>query len=447
MLPAPNGLVDKQWHLLTIFIFTIAALIFNFLPMGVIMLISIIITVVTGIITIEQSLSGFGSHVVWLVIMAFFIARAIIKSNLAKRIAYHMIQRMGTSILGLSYSLVLTEFLLSPAIPSAAARSGGIIFPIANSMSDQFSSKDNAGVEKIREFIMQSCFQANVICSAMFLTAMAGNPLILQLAAKLNVELTWKLWALGGILPGLINLLIMPLFLYKVIKPNITDSKHITVLAKKALLDMGKMTKQEFLVLGVFALLIVMWIFGDYIAIKATTTAIIGFLILILSGAITWEDAIKEKNAWNTFIWFALFITLSNFLSDYSITEWIGSNVQTILVSMNSYVALPFCLITFFYLHYLFASITVYATVMYGVFFYILTRLNVAPFLAAMVLAYFANISGGLAHYTISSAPIFFTGSKSSTKRWWYICFLASLVNLFIWSTVGFTWWKILGWW
>ena len=98
----------------------------------------------------------------------------------------------------------------------------------------------------------------------MFLTAMAGNPLILQLAAKLNVELTWKLWALGGILPGLVNLLVMPLFLYKLIKPDIADSKHITVLAKKALLDLGKTTNHEFLVLGVFALLVFMWIFGDY---------------------------------------------------------------------------------------------------------------------------------------------------------------------------------------
>ena len=294
---------------------------------------------------------------------------------------------------------------------------------------------------------MQSCFQANVICSAMFLTAMAGNPLILQLAGQLNVKLTWFLWALGAILPGLINLLIMPLFLFKLIKPNISDCENLKKLAENHLHALGKVSKHEYLVMGVFCFLIILWILGDYLGITPATTAIIGFLILVLTRVITWEDALDEKNAWNTFIWFALFITLSNLLSGYGVTEWIGSNVQKMFISANIYVALPACLLIFFFLHYFFASITVYATVMYSVFFYILISLSVKPFIAAIVLAYFANISGGLAHYTTSSAPIFYVGSKLSTKRWCYLSLLTSLVNLFLWTTVGAAWWKILGWW
>jgi DASS family divalent anion:Na+ symporter len=31
--------------------------------------------------------------------------------------------------------------------------------------------------------------------------------------------------------------------------------------------------------------------------------------------------------------------------------------------------------------------------------------------------------------------------------KWWGIGFLMSLVNLLIWTTIGFAWWKYLGIW
>ena len=37
----------------------------------------------------------------------------------------------GKTTLGLTYAMVFAEFLLAPAIPSVAARSGGIFFPLA----------------------------------------------------------------------------------------------------------------------------------------------------------------------------------------------------------------------------------------------------------------------------------------------------------------------------
>ena len=275
---------------------------------------------------------------------------------------------------------------------------------------------------------------------------MAGNPLIMQIAGKLGITMTWKLWSIGGIVPGVTNLLIMPAFLYKIIKPK-NEEKKIIALAKKALSSMGKISKKEIIVLSVFTLLITMWILAERLGIHPTTTAILGFLIMIITRVISWEDAINETNAWNTFVWFALFITLSNTLSSFEITNWLGLNARNIFTSVNTKISLPLCIIAFFYLHYFFASITVFATVMYSTFFFILTHMSVKPFLSAMMLAYFSNISGGLSHYTISSAPIFFTGSRLEIKPWLRICFLTSSMNFFIWIVTGVLWWKIIGWW
>lgn len=67
----------------------------------------------------------------WLIAIAYWLAGGFIKSGLGNRIAYAIVSAFGKTSLGLTYSLVFAEALLSPAIPSVAARAGGIFFPLA----------------------------------------------------------------------------------------------------------------------------------------------------------------------------------------------------------------------------------------------------------------------------------------------------------------------------
>lgn len=67
----------------------------------------------------------------WLIAIAFWLSKGFIKSGLGNRIAYSIVSKFGSTTLGLVYSLVFAEALLAPAIPSVAARAGGIFFPLA----------------------------------------------------------------------------------------------------------------------------------------------------------------------------------------------------------------------------------------------------------------------------------------------------------------------------
>lgn len=67
----------------------------------------------------------------WLIAIAFWLSKGFIKSGLGNRIAYSIVSLFGKTTLGLTYSLVMAEALLAPAIPSVAARAGGIFFPLA----------------------------------------------------------------------------------------------------------------------------------------------------------------------------------------------------------------------------------------------------------------------------------------------------------------------------
>ena len=85
----------------------------------------------------------------WLIAIAFWLAGAFIKSGLGNRIAYNIVRLFGKTTLGLTYSLVIAEGLLSPAIPSVAARAGGIFFPIAKALCLACGSDPENGTEKV----------------------------------------------------------------------------------------------------------------------------------------------------------------------------------------------------------------------------------------------------------------------------------------------------------
>ena len=114
-IPPPDGVKEDAWKLLAIFVATVAGFIAKPLPMGAVAIIGIMATSLTGTLSIADSLSGFGNSVIWLIGAAFFISRAVIKTGLGARIAYHLMKLLGKKTLGLSYGLGLADLILAPA--------------------------------------------------------------------------------------------------------------------------------------------------------------------------------------------------------------------------------------------------------------------------------------------------------------------------------------------
>lgn len=51
-----------------------------------------------------------------------------------------------------------------------------------------------------------------------------------------------------------------------------------------------------------------------------------------------------------------------------------------------------------------------------------------------------------LTHYTTGTALVIFgTDYVTFFKKWWSIGFVISIVDIVVMITVGFVWWKILG--
>lgn len=123
--PHPQGVETQAWHLFTVLVATVVAIMLRPLPMGAMAIIGLTTAVITRTLTIEDALGGFGNRVIWLIAVAFFVARAFIKTGLGSRIAYLCMRAMGRRTLGLGYSLVAADLILAPVIPSNTARAGG----------------------------------------------------------------------------------------------------------------------------------------------------------------------------------------------------------------------------------------------------------------------------------------------------------------------------------
>lgn len=67
------------------------------------------------------------------------------------------------------------------------------------------------------------------------------------------------MWALAAFAPALVSLILMPLVIYFMYKPEITSTPDAPNFAKQRLQQLGPISLPEVITLGVFVLLLVMW--------------------------------------------------------------------------------------------------------------------------------------------------------------------------------------------
>jgi divalent anion:Na+ symporter, DASS family len=446
--PSPDGINEKTWHLFAIFLATIVNFILRPLPIGAVATIGLVICVITGTLKLEEGLSGFSSTTSWLTLSSFLIARAILKTGLAIRIGYLFMSILGRNTLALSYGLLATDLILAPVMPSGNARSGGVVFPLVKSISSAFHSEPFDGTaNRIGAFLMKTAFQGTHITTAMFLTAMVANPLMAELAEKMaGVKISWITWALAAFLPGMISIAVMPIVVYRLCPPKIKQTPEATKLAHAKLKEMGKIKQSELWMICIFIILLFLWTLGDpLMGIKSATTALIGIVLLLISNLLTWDDILEEKQAWDIFVWFSVLLTMATYLNEFGFTAWASQIVENLIQGWSWQMAFLVLSLMCFYNTYFFASKTALASAIYPAFLAIALAVGVPPMYAALVLAFFMNLSGCLTHYGAAVAPVYYGAGYIDLTTWWKTGFVLSLVYIPVWLLIGGFWWRVLG--
>ncbi|MDK7114859.1 anion permease [Staphylococcus pettenkoferi] len=442
----PEGLSADAWHMFAIFVATIIGCITQPLPIGAVAMIGFTLTVLTGTVDIDPAVKGFGNSSIWLIAMAFFISRGFVKTGLGRRIALQFVKLFGKKTLGLGYSLVGVDLILAPATPSNTARAGGIMYPIINALSKSFGSKaDDGTARKMGSFLIFTEFHGNLITAAMFLTAMAGNPLAQSLAQHEHIHITWMNWFLAALVPGIVSLIVVPFIIYKIYPPEIKETPDAKSWADNELQDMGHMHRDEKFMIGIFLVALILWVLGSVIDMNATLTAFIALSLLLLTGVLSWSDVLKETGAWNTLIWFSILVMMASQLNELGFIPWLSKTIAGSLGGLSWPVVLVLLILFYFYSHYLFASSTAHVSAMYSALLGVAIATGAPPLFSALMIGFFGNLMASTTHYSSGPAPIFYSSGYVSQKRWWLMNAGLAIVYFVIWLGLGSLWMKLIG--
>lgn len=447
LLPHPAVVTPQGWRQMAIFGCVIAGMVIQPLPASTLVLLGLTAMVANGT-PIRDALGGFGEPSVWLVIAAMLIARTLINSGLARRIALIFVRAFGRTSLGLAYAVQMTDVTLASGVPSITARSAGMVLPVPLSIAQLMGSLPGPSANRLGRFLIAAMYQGSAVACAMFLTGQASNILGANLALKIvNVSVTWSGWFLAAFVPGLVSCAIVPLVVYHTLRPEITRTPEAAEFATRELAAMGRLSRAEWVTLGVFVGLGLLWMTTAWHGLDVTFVAFLGLAVLLATGTIEWGTCLAERPAWDVFVWYGGMLRMGELLNATGTTKVFADTVGAVFVGIPWLVVLVAILLIYFFSHYLFASITAHVLALFPPFVALLVGIGVPPRLAVYSLLCIANLAAGLTHYGTTTGPIFFGLGYVSLRDWWRVGFLVSLANLAIWLTVGFAWWKALGFW
>ena len=447
LVPPPAEVTAQGWRLFAIFLAVIAGQMLQPIASAAVVLLGLAAMVANGT-PMREALGGYAEPSVWLVFVAMVMARVLMDTGAAHRIALFFIRQFGQRSLGVAYALVLTDVTLAAGVPSITARSGGMVMPVGKAIAELFESRPGATAARLGRFLFAAMYQGSAVACAMFLTGQASNLLAAGLALKLvNVEVTWSGWFVAAIVPGVVSCAVVPWIVSLVVPPGIRRTPEAAEFARAELARMGPLSRDERMALSVFAGVGLLWITSGLHGLDVTFVALLGLATLLLTNTLRWEQVTGERSAWDVLIWYGGLLKMSELLNGTGVTTVFAETVGGQFAGLSWMTVLLLTLVVYFYVHYFFASITAHVLALFPPFVLLLTSVGVPPLLAVYSLMCLANLTAGLTHYGTTTGPILYSQNYVTFAEWWRAGLVVSVANLVVWLTVGFAWWKFLGFW
>ena len=438
--PVPEGLTLPAWRLFAIFAATIASVIVGAFPILTASVLGLGVAVLSGTIKPAAAYAGFANATILLIIVAFLLARAVVTSGLGQRLSYLVVSRFGQSTLGLGYSIFLVDAVVAPAFPSNTAR-GGVLFPIAYSLAESGGSRPDEATRKRMGAYLMFCGMASLaVSSALWLTAMAANPLGSEIAAAHGLKIGFGSWLAASSVPTLLAIAFLPWLLYRVFPPDVRSTPDAPVAAREALAKMGPLSSVEWAVSLTFLAMVVAWGLAGTLGLDSTAVAFAGLGILLATNALTAKDISQEGDVLATFIWFAALYGLSAQLNALGFMGFLGERLGGALGGLPWPAAYVLLLVAYVLLHYLFVSQTAHLLALFGVFMDVGVTLGVPVAPLAFGLLFATNFFSVLTPQG-SSANLLFVGSGYLTPKELYkLGTLTTAVLFLLYLVVGTPW-------
>lgn len=296
----PPELGYQGFTVIMIFLATIYLWATEILPLAVSALVAIMLLAVSGAVSVVDSLYGFGSPVVFLIIVGFFIAVGLRKSGLDKRIAYGMLKRSHSENTILISLMVITA-ALSMLISNTAAVL--LMIPIAIRIMHQVKLNRKA-------LLLGIAFSANIGGVGLLI----GTPPNIIGAEALG----WNFfdWMVISLPFSIIMLVLLYVSFMIYFKP-----KHERI-RKHLIPDLGPMKREEKIAAAIIFITLLLWVTSPIHNMPVIAVGLIGGLLMFLF-IYDWRY-FQKKTHWGTIILIAGAVSLGWALQITGAAGWIA---------------------------------------------------------------------------------------------------------------------------
>ena len=305
-------------------------------PIPITSLLPLLLFPLTGGLDLATTSSAYGNKIIFFYMAGFFLAIAMEKWNLHKRIALLIIFIVGTNkkrmILGFMIASALLSMFLSNTSTSI------MMLPIGIAIASQVSSRKNLSNSNFGKVLMLGIAYSASIGG--FATLFGTPPnLILQSNVEqfFGYKLDWEEWFIMAF-PLSISLLLICWIYLSNFSYDITSSSNINKnIIHHKLKQLGKIKYEELIVLIIFFLFIISLIFKRKIEvyipfIDDTIIAIFYAVVLFLFKSqdekekiIDWEDSVKLP--WGIIILFGGGLSVAAAMQESGLALWFGEKV------------------------------------------------------------------------------------------------------------------------
>jgi sodium-dependent dicarboxylate transporter 2/3/5 len=341
----PFGLAAEARLVLSLALLMITWWITEALPLAVVALVPIVLFPIFGLMKVQEVTKFYADSIIFLFMGGFFIAIAIEKWNLHKRIALGIINFTGTNGNRIILGFILATGFLSMWLSNTATTM--MMFPIAMSVISVIAAHnpDGKGMRNFSLVLMLSIAYASNFALGTIIGTPPNVAYVNYISNKFNYTIGFLDWML--VFTPLTILLLFMLYwvMVKWMYPNrITDSAAGKAYIESELKQLGKLTIPEKRVLLVFLFTVLLWITKDLInyyqqllVLDDTIIAMAGAISLFMIPAgnledrqeslLVWEDT--QKMAWGILLLFGGGLALAKSLEDAQLMDQMGAYLAT----------------------------------------------------------------------------------------------------------------------
>ncbi|WP_209125075.1 SLC13 family permease [Alkalihalobacillus sp. BA299] len=310
----------------------------------------------------EETLSSFGSGIVWLLFSTFIISNAFIETGLASRISLNMLRLSRGSGRLLVFISFFLMFVLSILIPSNIGK-GSLVTSIFDRISK--SMEKISAVPNLSKSLFIGVAYIVAISGAFVATGAGSTIYAYGLLASISPDLNYLNWMIYFGPPTFIFIIILWVIFLVCFPPENVVKTVVMNLIDERVAKLGKISKPEVKIIIIIGFTLLLWVTQSLHGYSVPMVGMLGATLTIMPKVGVWDwTKAKSKIDWDMIIFFGATILLSSMLINTGTIEWLANLLVSYFALQSPFIVLFLFVICTAILRIIFVNVIGFMTIM-----------------------------------------------------------------------------------